>query len=103
MFMDSEVSVIFQASIGDLSSRNRDSVIGIETRLQLDVSEFESRHGQESFLFAKNSRPLLWISLLCWYRGFFPVCRSGGGMMLTTDLYIAQRLRMPSHHGKEQL
>jgi len=31
------------------------------------------------------------------------VSRSGRGMLLTTDLYLAQMLRMPSQHGHEQL
>jgi len=102
--MNSEVSVVFQVSAVDLSNRDRDGVVGIGTKLQAGRLWVGIPAGARYFSF----RPKVQTAsgdgfLLCWYRGFFPVCRSGGGMMLTTDLCLAHRLRMPSQHGQEQL
>ena len=102
--MDSEVSVVFQVLAVDLSNRNCDGVVGIGTRLHAGRLGVGIPAGARDFSF----RPKVQTAsgdgfLLFWYWGFFPVCRSGGGMMLTTDLYLAQRLRISSQRGQEQL
>jgi hypothetical protein len=56
----------------------------------MDVPEFESRQGQEIFLFSKTSD--LWgppSHLFSGFRAFV-----GRGMKLTTDLHLVPRLRM---------
>jgi len=101
--VDSEVSVVFQVSAVDLSVRNRDGVVGIGTRLQAGQLGIGIPTGARNFSFRQKVHTASGDGfLLCWYRRFFPVCSSGGGMMLTTDLYLAQMLRMPSQHGHEQ-
>jgi hypothetical protein len=52
---------------------SQDSVVDVATRYELDGAGFESKHGQEVFLFTKTSRPVLIPSQrpVQWVPGFF--------------------------------
>lgn len=71
--MHSEVRVVFEVSAVDLTNTNRDGVVGIGTRLQAGRLGVGIPAEARDFSFRQKVQTASGD-------GFFPVCRSGGGM-----------------------